>query len=185
MSRLKLQMQVSVDGFDANGPNEDVDWNEIRAYSRDLLDSSDTIVLGRKTAVEFIPYWDSAAANPDNEWHDVAQRIAAARKVVFSKTLDGSDWNNTDVENGDMAEAIKRLKNGNKKDIVVYGGTSFVSSLIREELIDEFHLFVNPVALGTGNPIFAELRSAQKFRLVKSIAYDCGLVLLNYEPRRR
>lgn len=183
MSRLKLQMQVSVDGLDANGPNDDVDWNEIKAYSRDLLDSSDTIVLGRKTAAEFIPYWDSAAIEPDNAWHDVAQRIAAARKIVFSKTLDRSEWNNTDIENGDLAEAIKRLKSENKKDIVVYGGTSFVSSLIKEGLIDEFHLFVNPIALGTGRPIFAELRSMQKLRLVKSIAYDSGLVLLNYEPK--
>lgn len=183
MSRLKLQMKVSVDGLDANDPNETGDWDEIRAYSRDLLDSSDTIILGRKTAAGFIPYWDSTAAKPDNAWHEVAQRIAAARKIVFSKTLDSSDWNNTDIENGDLAEAIKRLKSTNKKDIVVYGGISFVSSLIREGLIDEFHLFVNPVALGTGKPIFSELRSAQKLRLVKSIAYDGGVVLLNYEPK--
>lgn len=166
MARLKLQMQVTVDGFDANGPGSDVDWDEIKAYSRDLLDSGDTIVIGRKTAAEFIPYWDDAATKPDEPWHEVAHRISKARKIVFSKTLDRIDWNNTEIEKGGLADAINRLKNTNKKDIIVYGGTSFVASLIKEKLIDEFHLFVNPVALGKGEPIFGRLEDPLKLRLV-------------------
>jgi dihydrofolate reductase len=181
MARLKLQMQVSADGFDASGPDDDAAWREIEPYFRDLLDSTDTIVIGRRTAVEFIPYWDEKAANSDDPWHEIAKRIAGAKKVVFSKTLDKSSWNNTDVEKGDLAEEIKRLKREGKKDIVVYGGISFVAALAKERLIDEFHLFVNPIALGKGERIFGRLDSAQKLKLVKSVAYKRGLVLLHYE----
>jgi dihydrofolate reductase len=183
MSRLKLQMQVTVDGFNPDGQSDDVDWSEIKDYSRDLLDGADTIVLGRKTAVDFIPYWDSAAEKPGESWHDVAQRISGARKVVFSKTLDQAEWKDTSIEKGGLADGINRLKNLGKKDIVVYGGTSFVSSLVKERLIDEFHLFVNPIALGTGKSIFGALEIPQKLKLVKSIAYHSGLVLLHYEPK--
>jgi dihydrofolate reductase len=181
MSRLKLQMQVSADGFAASGPNDDAAWGELEPYSRSLLDSADTIVIGRKTAVEFIPYWDDKAAKRDDPWHEIAKRIAGARKVVFSKTLDRSEWRNTDIEKGDLAKAIGRLKSAGKKDIIVYGGISFVSALVKARLIDEFHLFVNPVALGQGDRIFGDLSSAQQLRLVKSIAYKGGVVLMNYE----
>jgi dihydrofolate reductase len=183
MRRLKLQMQVTVDGFNSEGQDDGVDWGEIKGYSRDLLDGCDTIVLGRKTAVDFIPYWDKAAGTPGEAWHEIAQRIASSRKIVFSKTLDRSDWPNTSIEQGDLAEEIRRLKSTSGKDIIVYGGTSFVSSLIKEALIDEFHLFLNPIALGTGAPIFGGLERPQKLKLVKSIAYNCGLVLLHYEAK--
>jgi len=181
MSKLKLQMQTTVDGIVADGPGEDGAWDEIRGYSRDLLDSADTIVLGRKTAVDFIPYWDKAAARSDESWHDVAQRISRARKVVFSSTLDQPEWRNTDVARGPLAEEIERLKQTSKKDIIVYGGTSFVTSLIKARLIDEFHLFVNPVAAGQGASIFSGLGASQGLKLRQSIAYDCGIVLLHYE----
>lgn len=181
MSRLKLQMQVSVDGFDASGPDDEQAWNEMESHSRDLLDSADTIVIGRKTAVEFIPYWDEKATRRDDPWHEIARRIAAARKIVFSRTLDKSEWPNTDVENGDLAEAIGRLKSKARKDIIVYGGVSFVSALVKARLIDEFHLFVNPITLGAGKSIFAGLGKAQRLSLKKSVAYKSGIVLLNYE----
>ncbi|WP_162918325.1 dihydrofolate reductase family protein [Taklimakanibacter deserti] len=181
MKRLKLQMQVSADGFDASGPADDKAWSEMEPHSRDLLDGADTIVIGRKTAVDFIPYWDEKATQREDPWHEIARRIAEARKVVFSKTLAKSEWTNTDVENGDLAEAIGRLKSTAGKDIIVYGGVSFVSALVKSRLIDEFHLFVNPIALGAGKSIFAGLDEAQRLRLKKSVAYTSGVVLLNYE----
>lgn len=181
MGKLKLQMQVTVDGCSAEGTGADVDWDEIEPYSRELLDSADTIVLGRKTAVEFIPYWDDAATRPGESWHEVAKRISGARKVVFSSTLEQVEWKNTTIEKGDLATAVTRLKQASEKDIVVYGGVSFVSALIGAGLVDEFHLFVNPVALGQGDRLFGGLAAPQKLRLVRSIAYN-GLVLLNYQP---
>jgi dihydrofolate reductase len=68
--------------------------------------------------------------------------------------------------------------------LIAYGGATFVSALIKHGLIDEFHLFVNPAAIGNGMAIFKELDSKQNLNLVKAIPFDCGIVVLNYEPKR-
>jgi dihydrofolate reductase len=105
-------------------------------------------------------------------------------KVVFTKTLKKSQWANTDIATGDLTDEITKLKGLKGKDIIVYGGASFDSSLIRAGLIDEFHLFINPVAIGNGMTIFKDLNEIQKFILIKSVTFDCGIVGLHYEPKR-
>jgi dihydrofolate reductase len=185
MRKLKLQMQISIDGFVSTGPNDDQGWvtwawDEIGQYVLDLIDSTDTIVIGRKLAVAYIPHWQSVVKNPKDQMYDLAQRIVRARKVIFSNTLEKAEWDNTEIAMGNLVDEIENLKNNNGKDIIVYGGSSFVSSLIQQELIDEFHLFVNPVALGNGVPIFNKLGNFKKLKLKKSLVYDCGIVMLNY-----
>ena len=177
---------MSIDGLVSTGPNDEQHWvtwawDEIGPYVLGLLDSTDTILIGRKLAVDYIPYWQDVNSKPNDPMHEVAERIVRAKKVVFTKTLDKSEWDNTKLAKGDLADEIKKLKNENGKDIIVYGGSSFVSALNKERLIDEFHLFVNPVALGRGGPIFNQLEHFQQLRLKKSIAYNCGIVMLNYE----
>jgi dihydrofolate reductase len=105
-------------------------------------------------------------------------------KVVFTKTLKKSQWANTDIATGDLTDEITKLKNQKGTDIIVYGGASFDSSLIRAGLIDEFHLLINPVAIGKGMTIFKDLNKIQKFNLIKSIAFDCGIIGLHYEPKK-
>jgi RibD C-terminal domain len=95
MSKLKLQMQISVDGFVATGPNDEqkwvtLVWDEIKQYVLELSDTNDTIVIRRKLAVDYIPYWENVLTKPDDPFYEVAQRIVRARKVVFTKTLDKS-----------------------------------------------------------------------------------------------
>ena len=182
MGRLKLQMQITVDGLNPDGSNDDLSWDEVDAYSHALLKTADTIVLGSTTAVAFIPYWDAIAAKPDAAWHEVGKQIAQARKVVFSSTFENPGWNNTEVERGGLVDAIRRLKATGEKDIIVYGGVSFVASLVKEGLIDEFHLFVNPVAAGQGKSVFAGLEHPRKLALIKAIGCKSGHVLLHYEP---
>lgn len=186
MRKLKLQMQVSLDGFNSTGPNDDQKWvtwawDEIKDYVFELLDTSDTILIGRKLAVDYIPYWQNSLTKPDDQMYDAAKMIVSTKKVVFSKTLEKSLWYNTDLAKGDLKDEIAKLKNQSGKDIIVYGGSSFVSALIKEGLIDEFHFFVNPVALGKGVSAFDNLENLQQLRLKKSITYDCGIVLLVYE----
>lgn len=181
MARLKLQMQISVDGFNPEGLDENTSWDEEREYSLDLLRGANVIALGSKTATEFIPYWDKAAEDPDNSWQEVAKQISQARKLVFSSSTDHPDWSNSAIETGDLADAINRLKGDNTKDIIVYGGVSFVKSLIRRHLVDEFHLFVNPVALGGGKSVFSDLDSLLRLELKKSIGFKSGRVLLHYD----
>lgn len=77
-----------------------------------------------------------------------------------------------------------KLKNESGKDIVVYGGAMFDSSLIKAGLIDEFHLFVNPVVIGSGMAIFKDINKIQKFTMIKSTPFDCGIVELHYQPKR-
>ena len=181
MARLKLQMQISVDGFNPEGGDENAYRDEERDYSLDLLRGADVILLGRKTAADFIPYWDKAAEDPDNSWQEVARHISEARKIVFSSSADHPDWRNSVVETGDLADAINRLKSENDKDIIVYGGVSFVKSLIRRNLVDEFHLFVSSVALGSGRSVFSDLDGLLRLQLRKSIGFQSGRVLLHYD----
>lgn len=189
MRKFKLQVQISVDGF-IFGPNGEMDWitwnwgDDIKKYVSALTDSVDTIILGRKLAEGFIPHWQNVVSNPGNPEHKFGNEMIDRPKYVFSKTLNKSVWDNTTVINGDSVIEIKKLKGQSGKDIIVYGGAEFVSSLIKDELIDEFYLFINPVAIGKGKSIFDELSSKQTLSLVESKSFDCGINLLKYSTRQ-
>jgi dihydrofolate reductase len=141
----------------------------------------DTIILSRKLAEGFIPYWADVKANPDHPENEAGKTFTDAPKIVFSKTLNKSLWDNTIVVNGDFVNEIKKLKNAPGKDIIVYGGAEFVSSLIKEDLIDEYYLFVNPVAIKEGLPIFDKIPDIKKLDLKESKSFDCGINLLCYK----
>ena len=190
LRKLKLQVQMSVDGYIA-GPNGEMDWmvwnwdDKLKEYVNELTESIDTILLGRKMTDGFISHWSAVMTKPDDDPdYAFAKKMIETPKVVFTKTMNKSKWVNTDIATGDLADEINKLKSQNGKDIIVYGGASFDSSLIKAGLIDEFHLFVNPAAIGNGMTIFKDLNKMQKFTLVKSIAFDCGIVLLHYEAKR-
>ena len=189
LRKLKLQVQMSVDGYIA-GPNGEMDWlvwnwdDKLKEYVNGLTESVDTILLGRKMTEGFISYWSDVMTKPDDPWYAFAKRMIEIPKVVFTKTLNKSQWINTDIATGDLTDEVNKLKRREGKDIIVYGGASFDSSLIKAGLIDEFHLFVNPAAIGNGMTIFKELNEMLKFTLAKSITFDCGVVLLRYEPKR-
>jgi dihydrofolate reductase len=159
-------------------------WNpddEFMQFINSHFDSSDTLLLGRKMADEFIKYWENALEkNPDTPF---AKKIVDTPKVVFTKTLEESTWNNTVLAKGNLAEEIADLKKQNGKDIAVVGGAGFVSSLIKEGLIDEYHLVVNPVAIGDGMPIFKSLDRMQRFSPIESKLYSGGKTVLSYRPQ--
>lgn len=188
MRKLKLQVQMSVDGFIA-GTNGEMEWmvwdwdDELKKYVTDLTAPVDCIVLGRKLAVGFIPYWEKVAANSDDPEFAGGKKITGTYKVVFTKTLDKSGWNNTDLAKGDLVAEINKLKNQDGKDIIVYGGATFVSALIKAGLIDEFYLLINPTAIGSGMAIFQQLNNRQNLNLVKSTSFKCGIVVLHYERK--
>lgn len=185
MRKLKLQMQMTVDGFVA-GPEGELDW---MSFEKDeplfelinsLTDSSDTILLGRKMTAGFIDYWEDIVNNqPDSDQYPFARKMVEMEKIVFSKTVDRLNGQNVSVENGDLKEAVERLKNLDGKDIIVYGGASFVSSLIENELLDELNLFVNATAIGNGMRIFS---GRTELKLVKSQAFD-SVVVDTYKPK--
>jgi dihydrofolate reductase len=191
MRKLKLQMQLSIDGFVA-GPNGEMDWmtwnwdDKIKDYVTELTDSSDCILLGGHMPGGFIPYWESVVANPENPEHGgiagaaFGKKMVDTPKVVFTKTIEKSTWNNTVLAKGDITEEVNRLKAQSGKDIITYGGANFASSLIKYNLIDEYHLFINPTPIGNGMAIFKEIGQNMNLKLVKATPFECGIVVLHY-----
>lgn len=189
MRKLKLQVQMTVDGYIAglNGEMDFMVWNwddELKQYVKAITEPVDCIILGRKLAEGFIPHWATVAANPDDPEFTAGQKFTDTPKVVFTKTLDKSEWDNTVLAKGNLVDEITNLKKQDGKDIIAYGGATFVSALIKQGLIDKFYLLINPTAIGNGMTIFKELDSQQNLTLVKSTSFDCGIVVLNYEPKR-
>ena len=186
MRKLKLQMQITVDGFVA-GPEGQLDWmvwdpedKKIIARINDLTDSSDTILMGRKMTPGFVEYWESVLTKPDSPEYEFARKMVNMTKVVFSRTVSTMEGKNVRVENGPAIEAIEQLKSEPGKDIIVYGGATFVRSLIEGGVIDEFNFVVNPVAIGSGLQVFS---GRQPLQLISSTEYSTGEVLNTYRPR--
>jgi dihydrofolate reductase len=195
MRKLKLQVFMSIDGFIAGEehdepptaeqpPTSEID-KKMDEYLNSTIDTSDTILLGRKMTDEFITYWESVVNNqPESPEFSLAKKLVDTPKIVFTKTLTKSSWNNTTLATGDLVDEVNKLKNKPGKDMIVYGGGGFVSSLIKEGLIDEFHLFINPNALGQGMPIFHRLTKQQNLKLLSATAFNNGVALLVYELKR-
>ncbi len=188
MRKVKLQMQVSLDGFVA-GLNGEMDWmvwnwdEALLNYVKVLTELVDCIVLGRVLAQGFISHWDALAANPETA-QDFERKMSNTPKVVFTKTLENNEWENTTLAKGNLVEEITALKNQSGQDIIAYGGGNFVSNLIKHNLIDEYHLFINPTILGNGMPIFKNLEDKLNLELVESKGFECGIVVLFYKSKK-
>lgn len=188
MKKLKLQMQISVDGFVA-GPNGEMDWltrnwdDQLKSYVDDLTASINIIVMGRKLAQSFIPVWKERLNDPQRG--DFVRTMVETLKYVFTKTLTESPWEFTELATGDIVEDVNKLKAGEGKDIIVYGGAGFVSALIKHNLIDEYHLFINPAAIGKGMPIFDALEDRLTLKLEEAKQFDCGVSVLRYSPAQQ
>jgi dihydrofolate reductase len=185
MRKLKLQMQITVDGYVA-GPQGQLDWmtfdmdDRLLAFINEMIDTSDTILLGRKMTTGFVNYWEDVISKPQNPEYAFGQKMVRTAKIVFSKAVDHMNGTNVQVEKGDLVEAVNRLKRQTGKDLIVYGGATFVSSLIDHGLIDELNLFVNPVAIADGMRIF---HGRRPLALTRSTVYPCGIVVNTYRPK--
>jgi dihydrofolate reductase len=176
MRKLKLQMNITIDSFVAR-PNGELDWmmledwdDEVKNCVNELIDSSDIILMGRKMTDKFINYWTKVVENPESPEYEFAKKMVDTPKVVFTKTLDESPWANTVLAKGDIGE-----------DILVYGGADFVSSLIKENLIEEYNFFIIPTAIGRGMTLFGKLEDKSlSLKLNRSQSYNCGIVVNTY-----
>ena len=186
MRKLKLMMQMTIDGFVA-GPDGEMDWMWASGGEQndddlnkgiELADSCDTLLLGRKMAPGFIAHWEHVYDNEGGSpSHGLAQRMVSLRKIVFSRTQTAMSGRNLEVENRDVATVVQELKKQAGKDIVVYGGVDFVTSLVRQDLIDEYYFSINPVAIGRGLSVFTE-QKVLKFD--SSVTFKSGEVLNKY-----
>jgi len=137
-------------------------------------------VLGRKLAEGFIPAWE---AGPEGEDEESIEKMRSLSKVVVSDSLDASPWEGAVIRGGDLTEIVTDLRAQPGGDLIAYGGSTLVTSLIARELLDELHLFVNPTAIGGGLPVFPP-DTRRRFRTVAARTFDCGITVVHLEPLR-
>ena len=180
-------MQFSVDGFVA-GPKEEMDWmvwnwdEELKKYVSDLTLSSDTCLVGRVLYHGMGAHWRAVPEGDEN--YPYAQLLNNFRKVVFSKGNPALDWDNSELAKGDLAGEVARVKALPGKDIITYGGAGFAAELVKQNLIDEYHIFINPAAIGRGLSIWKNLEGRMNLELVESRSFACGIVVLFYRPKK-
>ena len=198
MRKLILQMQVSVDGYvgqDNRDPGWQLwDWGDKCPWDEKLqtdfnrfFDEADTILLSRKiVAGGYIDHWtETAKKHPRAATFAFAQRILAARKIIFSKTLETSPRPEAELAKKPLVETVDELKTQAGKNIVTFGGAGFASALIANDLVDEFQFYTNPIALHEGLSIFAKKGIDQDLELIGASPYSCGIVVARYAPRGR
>ena len=182
MRKLIVQMSISVDGYvapsrgapDHRGAPEDPD---LKKRKLGWLSEVGNHAMGRVTYEEMSKHWPYSTdpyAAPMNE----------LPKVVFTKTLQSTDWNNSRAASGDLAEEVSTLRSEPGGDIIAWGGAAFVQALSRAGLVDEYRLAINPVALGAGLPLFKDLPAPIGLQLIEATTYPSGAVLHIYRPAR-
>lgn len=185
-------MNVTLDGF-ISGPNCELDWH-FQCWTNDMahslceqLSKADTILLGRVTYAAMARYWPSKSKDLSFPREDIAfaNMMNNYTKLVFSKTLAAAQWNNSIVVKGNIAGEITRLKQQPGYDMIVYGSGRVVSALIHLGLVDEYHMWVHPVLLGKGKPLFKNLPDRFTMKLYKTTTFSSGVVLLYYELNQR
>ncbi len=183
MRKVIVSIYVTLDGFFA-GPKGEIDWfvwdEETAKYSKDLLNAIDTVLFGRVTYELMASYWPTAS--PATEDPVIIDAMNNLPKIVFSKTLEKVEWNNAKLVKGNIADEVAALKQQPGKDIVIYGSGSIVSTLTQLGLIDEYLIFVNPIVLGSGKPLFKGLKDRLSLKLLKTRTFRNGIVLLYYQP---
>lgn len=189
MRKLILEEWVSLDGYvtDKNGgldffthltPEQNTysDADQLR-----FLETVDTILLGRKTYELFVDFWPDATTDTEV----IADKLNEIKKTVFSNTLTKAPWGKwpaAEVIKGDAAAAIRQMKLLPGKDMVLWGSISLAQSLMRKNLIDEYHIQLCPVLTGGGRSLFSGQFSAKDLKLLEVRHYNTGTVFLNYQP---
>lgn len=188
MGKIVLFMHVSLDGF-AAGTNGEMDWihvdDEIFDFGAERITKTNTALYGRVTFEMMEGYWPTAAEQPGASKHDRehAAWYKTAHKVVLSTTLDQTTLTNTTVIGKDYPAALRELKQKTTGEILLFGSPSTAHALLAENLIDECWLFVNPVLLGKGIPVFKDITKKQLLKLVQTHVFSSGVVCLQHEVK--
>ncbi len=185
MRKIISFMHISLDGFVA-GPNGEMDWikvnEEIFDHVGKRISQGDTSLYGRVTYEMMENYWPTAADKPTASNHDIqhSKWYKKVHKVVLSKTMNDEGLNNTKIISDNLTERINEIKQQTGEDILLFGSPTATHSLMQLNLIDGYWLFVNPVILGRGIPLFIDIKEKIKLNLLTTRQFDCGVTELNY-----
>lgn len=178
-------MHISLDGFVA-GPSGEMNWikvnEEIFDHVGKRISQGDTALYGRVTYQMMENYWPTAGDKPTATRHDIehARWYAKVHKVVLSKSLEGAGLANTTIISDDLSDRIKEIKQQAGSEILLFGSPTATHSLIQLDLIDGYWLFVNPIILGRGIPLFVDIKDRTKLNLVTTRQFTCGVTELSY-----
>jgi len=183
MKKISAFNFITLNGF-LNDSDGDIGWHrhgvEENQFAADSLKSGNTLLFGRKTYEMMASYWPTPMAIQNDP--DVAEGMNNTEKIVISKTIKKAGWKNTKVIGDDVLQEIKRLKELPGNDITILGSGSIVSLLAENDLIDEFQIMIDPVAIGSGVSIFQGIKQTLNLELTSVKIFKSGTVLLSYNP---
>lgn len=191
MRKLILEEWMSLDGY-VTDKNDQLDFftnltPEQNTYSDNdqlkFLETVDTILLGRKTYELFVDFWPNATTDQEV----IADRLNEIDKLVYSATLSKAPWGKfkeAGIISGDVVNTIRELKAKPGKNIVLWGSISLAQALMKENLIDEYHIQLCPVVTGGGRSLFTNKMNLNDLRLLETRNYNTGVVFLNYAPSK-
>jgi dihydrofolate reductase len=190
MRKIISFVHMSLDGFVA-GPNGELDWakvdEELFNHVGERISGGDTALYGRVTYQLMESYWPTAADQPGATRHDIehSKWYAKVRKVVLSKTMNGDGLTNTEIISGNLSDRINELKQQGDKEILLFGSPTATHSLIQQNLIDGYWIFLNPIVLGQGIPLFTDIKDKIKLKLQDARQFTSGVMELNYMVERQ
>jgi dihydrofolate reductase len=185
MRNLILFMHVSLDGFVA-GPSGEMNWihvdEEIFDFGEQFINKAGTALYGRVTYDMMEGYWPTAANQPNASRHDInhSKWYMQVDKIVLSKTLT-SDSPKVKVINDKLRAEVMNAKNSKGGDILIFGSPSASHSLMEANLIDEYWLYINPILIGKGIPLFKGINDKKNLKLIQSKVFSSGVIALNYQ----
>lgn len=189
MRKIISFMHISLDGYVA-GPNGEMDWitvnEEIFDFVGKRIQEGDTSLYGRVTYDMMESYWPTAGDQPNASKHDIehSKWYKNVRKTVLSKTMEGANLPNTKIISNNIVDEINEIKQQDGNEILLFGSPTATHSLIQQNLIDGYWLFVNPIVLGQGIPLFTGIKNRVKLNLVSTHQFSCGVTELNYTVNR-
>jgi dihydrofolate reductase len=189
MGKIISFMHISLDGFVA-GPNGEMDWikidQEIFGHVGKRIGKTNAALYGRVTYDMMENYWPTAADKPTATKHDIehSKWYSKAHKIVLSRTMKGMALANTKIISEDLPGNINEIRQQEGEDILLFGSPTATHALIQLDLIDGYWLFVNPIILGQGIPLFTGIRDKIKLKLLGTQQFASGVIELNYTVER-
>lgn len=184
MGQLIFFNMMSLDGF-FEGKNKELDWHnldgEFNKFAIEQLNSAGYLIFGRNTYELMAKYWPTNQAISNDP--KIAEKMNEIKKIVFSTSLDKAHWQNTTIFRNDITKVVSELKKSSDKNVLILGSANLSETLIKNGLIDLYRIMVNPIILGNGRLLFADITKRIGLKLTNVKSFKSGNVLMEYQPK--